>query len=68
MEPAIRARLDGKETYMPPIGLGEPIRSPTVGRVMRTNSPDFEEGEVLYGSATGTTTPSCAATPCCSTA
>ena len=49
VEPAIRARLDGKETYMPPIGIGEPIQSPTVGRVVRSNHPDYQEGEVLFG-------------------
>ena len=49
VEPAIRARLDGKETYMPPIGIGEPIQSPTVGRVVRSNHPGYEEGEILYG-------------------
>jgi NADPH-dependent curcumin reductase CurA len=49
VEPAIRARLDGKETYMPPIGIGEPIQSPTVGRVVRSNHPGYEEGKILYG-------------------
>ena len=49
VEPAIRARLDGKETYMPVIGIGEPIQSPTVGRVVRSNHPGYEEGEILYG-------------------
>lgn len=49
MEPAIRARLDGKETYMPPIGLGEPIQSPTVGRVVRSNNAEYQEGDILFG-------------------
>ena len=34
---------------MPPIGIGEPIQSPTVGRVVRSNHPDYQEGEVLFG-------------------
>jgi NADPH-dependent curcumin reductase CurA len=49
MEPAIRARLDGVETYMPPIEVGEPIQSPSVGRVVRSNNPRFTEGDVLFG-------------------
>lgn len=49
MEPAIRARLDDRVTYMPPIGLGEPIQSPTVGRVVRSNHPGYAEGEILFG-------------------
>jgi NADPH-dependent curcumin reductase CurA len=49
IEPAIRARLDDKATYMPPIGIGEPIQSPTVGRVARSNHPEHREGEILFG-------------------
>jgi NADPH-dependent curcumin reductase CurA len=49
IEPAIRALLDGTETYTPPIGIGEPIQSPTVGRVVRSNHPDYQEGVVLFG-------------------
>src|SRR3954454_12164493 len=49
VEPAIRPRLDGVETYMPPIGLGEPIQSPTLGRVVRSNNPDWQEGDILFG-------------------
>ena len=49
IEPAIRARLDDKETYMPPIGIGEPIQSPTVGRVVRSHHPGYREGEILFG-------------------
>jgi NADPH-dependent curcumin reductase CurA len=49
VEPSIRARLDGVGTYMPPIGIGEAIQSPTVGRVVRSNHPGYKEGEVLFG-------------------
>ena len=49
MEPAIRARLDDRVTYMPPIGPGEPIQSPAVGRVVRSNHPDYDEGQLLFG-------------------
>src|SRR5687768_6778325 len=49
IEPAMRARLDCKQTYMPPIELGAPLQSPTVGRVIRSNHPDYAEGEILYG-------------------
>lgn len=49
MEPAIRARLDDRMTYMPPIGIGEPIQSPAVGRVVRSNHPAYDEGQLLFG-------------------
>jgi len=49
LEPSIRARLDGVETYMPPIGIDDVIESPTVGKVVRSNDPSFQEGEIVYG-------------------
>jgi NADPH-dependent curcumin reductase CurA len=48
-EPAIRPRLDGTDTYMPPIGIGEPIQSPTLGRVVRSNHREWREGDILFG-------------------
>jgi NADPH-dependent curcumin reductase CurA len=49
LEPSIRARLDGVETYMPPIGIDDVIESPTVGKVVRSNDRHFQEGEIVYG-------------------
>jgi NADPH-dependent curcumin reductase CurA len=49
MEPATRTRLDPEVEYMPPIGIGEAIQSPTVGRVVRSNHPAYGEGDILYG-------------------
>ena len=49
VEPAIRPRLDGVDTYMPPIGIGEPIQSPTLGKVVRSNHRKWREGDVLFG-------------------
>src|SRR5919107_5199733 len=34
---------------MPRMGRGEPIQSPTVGRVVRSNNPDYGEGQILFG-------------------
>lgn len=49
MEPAIRGWLDDRESYMPPIAIGEAIRSPTMGRVVRSNNPRFKEGDLVRG-------------------
>ena len=68
LEPAIRARLDGKETYMPPIGIDEVIESPTVGRVVRSKAPPSRRARSSSASPTGRTTPSSPTTRCCSTA
>ncbi|MEM7570599.1 MAG: NADP-dependent oxidoreductase [Pseudomonadota bacterium] len=47
LDPAIRGWMDDAESYFPPIGLGEPIRSTTIGQVARSNHPDFAEGDYV---------------------
>ena len=51
VEAGIRTRLNDEVTYIPPIGLGEPIESPTLSEVVRSEHPDFKEGEILVGMA-----------------
>ena len=51
VEAGIRTRLNEEVTYIPPIGLGEPIESPTLSEVVRSEHPDFKEGEILVGMA-----------------
>lgn len=48
LEPAIRGWLEGKESYFPPIPIGGVIRGPSVGRVVKSNDPDFKEGEIVF--------------------
>ncbi|GGC16783.1 NADP-dependent oxidoreductase [Novosphingobium marinum] len=48
LEPAIRGWLDGKENYFPPIPLGGVVRGPSVGRVVKSNNPDYQPGEVVF--------------------
>ena len=49
LDPAIRSWMDDVESYFPPIGIGEPIRSTTVGQVVKSNHPDFKEGQYVLG-------------------
>jgi NADPH-dependent curcumin reductase CurA len=49
LEPAIRGWLEGKANYFPPIPLGGAIRGPTVGRIIQSNLPGFQAGELVYG-------------------
>jgi NADPH-dependent curcumin reductase CurA len=38
-------------TDIAPIGLGDPIESPTMSVVVRSEHPDYKEGEILFGMA-----------------
>lgn len=51
MDPAIRGWMSDKPSYMPPIALGEPVRSSTLGRVVESNHPDFQVGDHAVGLA-----------------
>ena len=49
LDPAIRGWMSDEPNYMPPIGLGEVIRSSTVGKVVESKHPDFAVGDQVYG-------------------
>ena len=49
IDPAIRGWMRDEPSYMPPIELGEVIRSSTVGIVVKSRHPDYAEGDQVYG-------------------
>jgi NADPH-dependent curcumin reductase CurA len=49
LDPAIRGWMSDEPSYMPPIALGDVIRSSTVGTVVESSHPDFEVGDIVYG-------------------
>src|SRR5262245_26454847 len=49
LDPANRGWMDDRDSYVPPVGLGEIMRGVTVGRVERSKSDDFSEGEIVQG-------------------
>ncbi len=49
MEPAIRGWLDGKANYFAPLLIGDPIRCPTIGKVVESRHPDFQPGDTVRG-------------------
>lgn len=49
LDPAIRGWMDDVPSYMPPIVLGDVIRSSTVGAVVDSKHPDFSAGDMVYG-------------------
>lgn len=60
LDPAIRGWMGDDPNYIEPITLGDAVRSSVIGRVVKSNSPDFSEGDVamtMGGWETYTTVP-----------
>jgi NADPH-dependent curcumin reductase CurA len=49
LDPAQRGWMDDAPSYMPPIGLGDPVRATTVGQVHSSAHPDFAVGDWVLG-------------------
>jgi len=48
-EPAQRGWLNDLPSYVPPVALGEVMRSVAVGRVVESRHPDYRTGELVQG-------------------
>ncbi|CAA0106349.1 Putative NADP-dependent oxidoreductase YfmJ [Halioglobus japonicus] len=46
LDPAIRGWMGDDPNYIEPIALGDAVRSSVIGRVVRSNSPDYAPGDV----------------------
>ena len=46
LDPAIRGWMGDDPNYIEPIALGDAVRSSVIGRVVKSNSPDFAVGDV----------------------
>lgn len=49
IDPTIRTWMDDAPGYLPPIAIGEVIRSGGVAEVLESNSPQYEVGQLLFG-------------------
>jgi NADPH-dependent curcumin reductase CurA len=49
IDPTIRTWMDDAPGYLPPIALGEVIRSGGIVEVLSSNSPRYETGQLLFG-------------------
>ncbi len=49
IDPTIRTWMDDAPGYLPPIALGEVIRSGGIVEVLASNSPRYETGQLLFG-------------------
>ncbi|NLE49141.1 MAG: NADP-dependent oxidoreductase [Sandaracinaceae bacterium] len=51
IDPAIRGWMADKKSYLPPIALGEPIRSGTLSRIAESRDPRFPVGTLVQAIA-----------------
>ncbi|MHB8691668.1 MAG: NADP-dependent oxidoreductase [Solirubrobacteraceae bacterium] len=49
IDPTIRTWMDDVPGYLPPIGLGEVVRSAGVGEVVQSNSDRYDVGDLVFG-------------------
>ncbi|MFK8020156.1 MAG: NADP-dependent oxidoreductase [Pseudomonadales bacterium] len=48
-EPAMRGWMEDKPSYLPPVAIGEPMRSTAIGEIVQSNNPEFPEGSLVQG-------------------
>ncbi len=48
-EPAMRGWVNDEKSYLPPVGIGEVMRSSTVGQVVESKHPDHPVGKLVSG-------------------
>ena len=46
-DPTQRGWMEDRESYMPPVGIGEPMRAGSIGQVTETRHPDFQQGDLV---------------------
>ena len=51
LDPAMRGwMMENKKSYIPPVELGEVMRSLGIGKVVKSNDPKYSEGDYVMGS------------------
>jgi NADPH-dependent curcumin reductase CurA len=48
-EPAMRGWVDDVPSYIPPVGIGEVMRSSTVGQIIESKHADYPKGQLVSG-------------------
>ncbi len=46
-DPTQRGWMEDRESYLPPVQLGEPMRAGSIGQVVESNHPDFVKGDIV---------------------
>jgi len=46
-DPTQRGWMEDRESYLPPVVIGEPMRAGSIGQVVETRHPDFAKGDMV---------------------
>ena len=46
-DPTQRGWMEDRESYLPPVGIGEPMRAGSIGQVAESRHPDFAVGDIV---------------------
>jgi NADPH-dependent curcumin reductase CurA len=46
-DPTQRGWMEDRESYLPPVQIGEVMRAGSIGQVVKSNTPDFSEGDLV---------------------
>ena len=46
-DPTQRGWMEDRESYLPPVQLGEPMRAGSIGQVVESNHPDFTAKDIV---------------------
>jgi hypothetical protein len=49
LDPTMRGWMEDRESYMPPVSIGEVMRCSAVGQVVESKNPAFVEGDIVSG-------------------
>lgn len=53
VDPYMRGRMNEGESYVPPFEVGKPLDGGVVGRVLKSESDKFEEGDLVVSDSGG---------------
>ena len=48
-DPAMRGWMEDRESYLPPVAIGEPMRAGCIGQIVESKNPDFQRGDLVQG-------------------
>jgi NADPH-dependent curcumin reductase CurA len=48
-DPAMRGWVEDAPSYLPPVGIGEPMRASGVGQILQSENPDLPVGSLVQG-------------------
>ena len=46
-DPTQRGWMEDRESYLPPVQLGKPMRAGSIGQVVESNNPEFQKGDLV---------------------